>query len=174
MDQLRKSGRYLVTMAPPGSEQMLIFLTQEQNLLKHSNFYFLLRLLAALPSLLLMILSWWKVAAARYQLDCKNKIWVIFMKEPIPGILLHCSFESDDICGYTTHDMSGDATVFEQRRGDPLTADHTTHTALGKIKTAIQADYFLFFIHCFHYLFLFSSIFHSNNCTTNHLFQYLA
>ena len=65
------------------------------------------------------------------------------MKEPIPGILLHCSFESDDICGYTTHDMSGDATVFEQRRGDPLTADHTTHTALGKIKTAIQADYSL-------------------------------
>ena len=74
MDQLRKSGKYLVSTVPPGSEQMLIFLTQEQNLLKHSNFYFLLRLLAVLPSLLLMILNWWRVAAARYQLDCINKI----------------------------------------------------------------------------------------------------
>lgn len=62
------------------------------------------------------------------------------MKEPIPGILLHCSFESEDICGYTSHDLTGDKTVFQQRHGAPIT-DHTTHTDMGANKTSGKQNY---------------------------------
>ena len=45
---------------------------------------------------------------------------------------MHCAFETDDLCGYTTHDFTGDETVFEHRHGYPLSADHTTNSNLGK------------------------------------------